>query len=669
MTMNAEVGVNEDTVNGGSSTGAVDRKRSVENICEASLAHHDVAVPPAIHDGTMAKRTKRKHTDPAVLALRSGIQQCCKRNDLKTAMTLYDRAIDANTRIEPQSFYSLLNLCDGLGAASSSIHIGTPQPRKGDVIAQNDVTAEQQQPAVNENDPKATTVIDDDTRRQFAERVQRQMDLLHLPLTETAYTALVRLYCRLTDVAQAERIIGLAEATVQCKVKLRLYAPLLLLYCETGRLYEAVSIWWRLSQRGLSLTEVEYRALVQCCTQTGHAAVLARVLADISEDVLVPSHDTTRSIVAWFQSPHAVVQSLEQQQRTRLAQHQEDATTRDQTVELLARIKVPHEQTAAPTFDPIVCEEEWIVSPRCEVDVSTGRLLSGCLEGATLEATSLPDDAWNEMKRMNETIAVTGKLSPDDSTDFQGGGKGRKIAIDAAAVAQRQAHWDAFVAYLAVRSANRPVNVVIDGANVGYFEKNFAGAPPHVDYEQIDWVVQYFLRHNQSVLLVMHSRHFARHFMPSEADPLVRRWTETEPGGILFRTPPGMNDDWFWLHAALHFGPGTLVVTNDEMRDHHFQMVAPRSFLRWRDRHQIHFAFGGWQKDERGRPMGREVKLTYPDAYSRRIQRVLDGFVIPLPKRGDTHRFLDGAFVAEMEPEEEAYTCIRPAARSSHSVS
>ena len=42
-----------------------------------------------------------------------------------------------------------------------------------------------------------------------------------------------------------------------------------------------------------------------------------------------------------------------------------------------------------------------------------------------------------------------------------------------------------------------------------------------------------------------------------------------------------MNDDWFWIHAALYC-PGALFVSNDEMRDHYLQMLAPRSFLQWK---------------------------------------------------------------------------------------
>ena len=123
-----------------------------------------------------------------------------------------------------------------------------------------------------------------------------------------------------------------------------------------------------------------------------------------------------------------------------------------------------------------------------------------------------------------------------------------------------------------------------------------------------------------------------------------------------------MNDDWFWMHAALVLGPGTLVLTNDEMRDHHFQMLSPRSFLRWKDRHQVRFCFGNNNKNSGDvfAPGYRPVILSYPEIYSRRCQYVDDGYIIPHPKRGDENRFLDGSHEANLdEPVEETYLCIR----------
>lgn len=100
------------------------------------------------------------------------------------------------------------------------------------------------------------------------------------------------------------------------------------------------------------------------------------------------------------------------------------------------------------------------------------------------------------------------------------------------------------------------------------------------------------------------------------------------------------------------------------MRDHHFQMLAPRSFLRWKERQQVHFGFGSWEDGPANdRRRQRQVILEYPAVYSRRIQKIHDGFVVPLAKRGDDNRFLDGShFASEDEPNEETYLCICPKA-------
>ena len=59
----------------------------------------------------------------------------------------------------------------------------------------------------------------------------------------------------------------------------------------------------------------------------------------------------------------------------------------------------------------------------------------------------------------------------------------------------------------------------------------------------------------------------------------------------LYTTPAGSNDDWYWLYAAVNAGPEGRLVTNDELRDHVFQMLpAPRLFYKWKERHQVRCA-------------------------------------------------------------------------------
>ena len=115
-------------------------------------------------------------------------------------------------------------------------------------------------------------------------------------------------------------------------------------------------------------------------------------------------------------------------------------------------------------------------------------------------------------------------------------------------------------------------NIIVDGANVGYFKQNYAGAPQHVDYHQIDQLLQHLRSVGFTPLLILHCRHVSKFMIPNEkAAEVVRRWRSEN---CLYATPKGFNDDWFWLHAAV--AHQCKVVTNDEMRDHHFQLLSPK---------------------------------------------------------------------------------------------
>jgi hypothetical protein len=592
----------------------------------------DTAVPPP-----QAKKTKKKNMDPNILRVRGTIQHCCATDDLVTAIKVYDKAISDGTRIEAQSFYNLLNLCDGL--QHRGIHIGTPKPSDEKVIASNSVPQTQEAPVIE---------VDLETRQKHAFRVKKRMDEMKIPLTETAYTAIVKVLCKSKLVDQVEEILNEAEAVQQCRPKLRLYTPVLLAYSEMGQMLPALNVWLRLSKQELLLSEKEYLALIRCATMSGNSIVMERVLSYLSEDVLVPSRETSRAIMDWFESPCAIESG-----------EPSSPANCPEILSVLEEIAVPQVDQFT-SMGPVQCKitEEWTISEDCQVDTATGILQAGCLQGESLQPVAVSAVGWEEMKKMNETIVLSGNLH-EHTSQYQGGRKGPKRRLGNDNLEERKRHWKAFHEFLERLLEKKQLDVVIDGANIGYYEQNFAGAPKHVDYRQIDWVVQHCLRLNKTVLLFLHARHFSPKLMPRNAEPLVRAWRES---GILYSTPPGMNDDWFWMHAALHSGPGTHVLTNDEMRDHHFQMLAPRSFVRWKDRHQIHFGFGNWEKDAEGKSLRRrQVDLVYPEIYSRRMQRVQDGLVVPRPKRGDENRFLDGTHTAtDNEPIEERYVCIRP---------
>jgi hypothetical protein len=427
--------------------------------------------------------------------------------------------------------------------------------------------------------------------------------------------------------------------------------------------------------------------MMKCTTRTGDAAVMEHVLTRLGEDVLVPSLDTTNAIIDWFQSNFAI--------RFKDSNHGRDLAPKStDTLGLLSKLPLPDGISLGPIqYYSSRKEDTVIVSRDVALERISGRLDSGCLKGEKLKPVPfLTQKAWREMMKMNESIVLEGELKQHAKiSKFAGGKKGLKRPVTESLLKKREEQWAKFKEFLvenvghsviehetsecAVASGKmEKIDIVIDGANVGtllclttyfvssskrlsftdllvilkqgYFKNVFTDSPQAVDYEQIDSVVNHFRNRKKRVLLFLHERHFSRSLLPNYALPIVKKWTEEK---LLYRTPYEFNDDWFWMHAALWSGHDTLVVSNDEMRDHHFQMLAHRYFLRWKERHQVHF-----ERGENG------LIFHHPLVYSRRIQKLGDhSLVIPLPKRGDENRFLDGSHVAdESVPSEERYVCL-----------
>lgn len=119
--------------------------------------------------------------------------------------------------------------------------------------------------------------------------------------------------------------------------------------------------------------------------------------------------------------------------------------------------------------------------------------------------------------------------------------------------------WDAFLSWIAlmdeemksdgpvVAPANDmpifrsrgPYDVMIDGANVGYYKQNYNGAPQHIDYFQVDAMLKYLQSTGRRVLLVLHCRHLHPAAVPSECVDVIRAWADD---GVLLTAPAGSND-------------------------------------------------------------------------------------------------------------------------------
>ena len=115
------------------------------------------------------------------------------------------------------------------------------------------------------------------------------------------------------------------------------------------------------------------------------------------------------------------------------------------------------------------------------------------------------------------------------------------------------------------------------------------------------------------MLVVLHARHVAR-AAPRDR-PLVRAWRRRAQ---LYACAAGGNDDWYWLAAAVAAGDAGWLVSNDEMRDHHFGMLSRGDFLRWKARTVVKFEMDGG-----------DVALAPPPPYSESAQFDAGGWHVP----------------------------------------
>ena len=74
---------------------------------------------------------------------------------------------------------------------------------------------------------------------------------------------------------------------------------------------------------------------------------------------------------------------------------------------------------------------------------------------------------------------------------------------------------------------------------------------------------------------------------------LQRIIRKLQANDMVYITPSGANDDWYWLYATIYEGRSTpaCVVSNDFMRDHKVAFAESKAFMRWRSSQIMLFQF------------------------------------------------------------------------------
>lgn len=404
-------------------------------------------------------------------------------------------------------------------------------------------------------------------------------------LKETTYTAMIRCYSINADVQKAyELYLEMQDNDVT--PKLRTFLPMLTQYTAESNLNQSLKLFDELTTKyKLTPSEREYVLVLQV-TCVNKNSRFYDILNSFKEDVLVPSSDTWTVMKAWFSSLDT-----------------EQYLIHESTVNDAGIIQVNNEKLQS-----------------IDLNSETKQLLLSQIEEFAIDQKT--------------RVSVNSSTDEPASEEVQVGKK-RKHSVAESSV--RLEKWSKFKVWLDnILEKRCGYDVIVDGANVGYYKQNYAGAPSHVDYHQINAMLLKLRHLGYNPLLILHCRHLFKNVVPNDAAAVVDKW---RADGILFETPGGCNDDWFWLYMAMYLN--CKIVTNDEMRDHHFLMLSPRSFARWRERNQIHFSFGTWLNtstyDSGATGMIRDANLVIPKVYSHRTQIIsysnsnrLPSYYVPL---------------------------------------
>lgn len=193
-----------------------------------------------------------------------------------------------------------------------------------------------------------------------------------------------------------------------------------------------------------------------------------------------------------------------------------------------------------------------------------------------------------------------------------------KFAQSVASLAMEREVKTCFAEFQVWLDEHADFEAIVDAANIGLYQQNFAEGGFSVS--QLDAVVNELYNRSQGKwpLIVLHNKRLrALMDRPSERK-LLEEWVAQ---GILYATPNGSNDDWYWLYAAVKLK--CFLVTNDEMRDHIFELLGRSFFLRWKENHQVKYTF-----------VKGCLKLQMPSPYSLVIQESEEGsWHVPLASK------------------------------------
>ncbi|XP_068654510.1 proteinaceous RNase P 1, chloroplastic/mitochondrial-like isoform X2 [Aristolochia californica] len=379
--------------------------------------------------------------------------------------------------------------------------------------------------------PSNTNDNEDDQISLGIERgfeIFHQMDIDQVPPNEATFTSLARLAAAKEDPDLAFNLIKRME-NYKISPRLRSYGPALFGFCMKGDPDGAYAVETHMSAFGVSPEEPELAALLQVSADSGKGERVYQFIHQLRSTVRQVSESTAKILEMWFLS-HAAA---------------------------------------------MVGDKKWD-----QAKVKEGVVKCG---GGAHGIGWLGRGEWKVVRSVMDDDGVCGAcgerlvcidIDPVETENF--GNSLSRLACEK----EVKANFTRFQ-WLA-RSG--PFEAVVDGANVALHDQK------HFSFRQLNAVVNGIRQSSQTKklpLVVLHSRRVKGGPADNPNNKkLLEKW---RMAGALYATPPGSNDDWYWLYAAV--SNKCLLVTNDKMRDHLFELLGKSFFPRWMEKHQVRLTF------------------------------------------------------------------------------
>ncbi|CAI5476733.1 unnamed protein product [Closterium sp. Yama58-4] len=553
---------------------------------------------------------KRKRGYTAEEEARRLLNQCSKHGDLRAALALFDAHVaGTGPAFRTYEFNIALYLC-ALVAASGEVG-SVPRGGKGkdggngagageggeDSSAAGGGGGEGGEEKWSKEEAKAVAAA-------RGMDVWADMQRRGVPLNEATFTALARLASARGDAPMAFRVVrDMAEQGVPPRH--RSYDPALLAFCRQGDLRGAEEVFQHMAARGLASLPEQVAALLDVSVRTGNPGSVYKNIHRMRKVARGLPEDVIGTLRGWFESERARQGGVESEGEAR-AEGAGEAGSKEAEGEGEREAQGEGAEEGRKGWTQEEAERAMAVNGGGWHGLGWAMHRGDAAGGGAGEAQG---GAWQVQDvRVDEGGTCSGcstRLATIDLDDAETQRFAR--AVDALVEARGKAReLAAFKAWLA---RHGPFNAVVDAANVGLYNQNFAQGG--FNFWQLHSIAKAVAALGPAgsgggseagsgsvaprlPLLVVHHKRVKG---GPAAEPFAQQClAQYEQQHCLFTTPTGANDDWYWLYAAISMR--CVLVTNDEMRDHIFQTLGADYFHRWKERHQVGKT-AGWGVDGR----------------------------------------------------------------------